>query len=110
GPPRVIGEEPAVLLHRRTAAGHVDRDRREPFVRGDGLLGQFEGGRLGSTVEWQGPATAGLARRVDLVPLGRQHPYGRRVHIVEERAWDTPGHERDRAAALHLGVGWRHQR
>ena len=94
----IVGEQVAVVLHRRAAAGDVDGDRVVALVRGDGLPRRRQRGRFEPAVQLQRAAAARAGRGVHLPALGGEHPHGRGVDVAEQHPLDAALHERDPAA------------
>ena len=109
GPARLVGQQLAVLLHRRAAAGHVHRDDVDPgaLEHLDQRLGAPDRLLLAPGVQPECPAAALLARRHDLVALGGQHPHRREVDLVEEDVLDAAGEHADPATTGADGRGAR---
>ena len=97
GPRRIVGEQLAVFLHRRPAAGGVDDDPIDPGAVEGGDQPSREGARLvdPSGVERQRAAAPLIGRRDHLAPFGGQHVDRRAVDVREHEALHAAGQQTD---------------
>src|SRR5438105_10589690 len=96
----VVLEKPAVLLHRRAAAGRVDDDGADLFAREGRHVppGQFARALALAGVRVQGPAAGLRADHVHFDAVAREHWPGRRVGAAENAAHDASAEHRDSRA------------
>ena len=98
GPGRIVREQVAVLLHRRSAAGGVDGDPFDARALEDLDGAPREGARLvqPAGMERQRAAASLLGRRDDVAAFGGQHVDGRGVDVRKHEALHAAGQQADR--------------
>ena len=106
-PERIVGEQRAVLLHRRTASGAVDDDvvDVEGLHLGDELAHPLQRRLLAAGVDLERTAAALQRRDQHFAAVGGEHTRGGSIDVREERVLHAPGEQRDPLDALSPRVG-----
>ncbi len=94
---RIVGEQAAIALHRRSAAGGIDDDGVEGVIAEcvDETTGRLPGVLSPAGVQHEGAAAALGAGRDDVAALGRQHSRRRLVHRSKQHPLHAPGEHSD---------------
>ena len=104
-PGRIVLQQPAVFLHRRSAARgvHDDRFDREALEGGDVAPRERAGPVALARMRVQRAAAGLRSGDVNLDAVPRQHPRGGAIGVSEDASHHASGEERHGAAACALG-------